>query len=251
MRRTMVMLSCTVALATSFAGPSRAQAAPAPGPKASGEGPTHLAARVYLTWNAPYGDPRARSAIEVPCGDTTKVDTLYLCFDPGRDAAHFVGVTVNLYLRPTQGRRLPEFWKGGNVGLAGSPLTVDFGSDPEAGFETVWGSTSIGAPKYDFLETSGRLVLVYANGTKSGPPLRGGRVYGVARVMVRRPAESSDGCGAPMCVEWFSSRLVYAPGEKGNVNRGERHVSINSPDGGVCRTPEGAAYPKPWSPGSK
>ncbi len=212
-------------------------AAPAPQP------------RLYLSWNAPYGTPRAAASIDAACGDTSAVDTLYLSFDPGRTVPDFRGLSANLYFHSEEGATLGEYWKQGGRGANGSPLTVSFASDPDNGFETPWITQGAGAPFYDFVSGSGRLRLIYA--ISVGSPVKAGNLYGFARVFVRRPAAGIGGCGAPMCVEWHSSWFAYSLKDEKDVNRGDRWVSINSPEGKVCRPVREVVGAKTWKPGQK
>ncbi|MEO5618817.1 MAG: hypothetical protein ABIS67_13705 [Candidatus Eisenbacteria bacterium] len=205
--------------------------------------------RLVLSWKAPFGTPGAASAIEAGCGDTTVVDTLYLSFDPGKDAPDFRGASANLYFHAQEGATLGDYWKQGGGGVNGAPLRVIFESDEDRGFMTPWNSQGAGAPFYDFVGGSGRLRIIYA--IAGGSPVRAGKLYGLARVLVRRAAEGTSGCGAPMCVEWHSAMFAYSVGEERGVNKGDRWVSLNSPGGKVCESSRGVAGVKTWRPGQK
>ncbi len=205
--------------------------------------------RLLLTWNAPYGRPGATTTLDATGGDTTRVDTLYLCFDPGHDSAGFLGVSATLYFRAADGDTLGDYWQIKNNRLEGAPIRVVFDHDPDHGFDTPWaGGPGAGGPFYDFVAGSGRLRLLYAVPKFSAIPIKGGNVYGFARVLFRRPAATAGGYGAPICVEWQSSWLSYGGDDNLNVNRGARWVSINSPDGTSCDPFRDALAPKVWSP---
>ena len=202
-------------------------------------------ARLFLSWNAPYGEPRATAAIAAPCGEGT-TDTLYLSFDPGKDAPGFVGGSAVLYFQAAPGSELPERWKKGTA--ADSPVRVTFDADPDHGFLTPWSSQAAGGPYYDVLAGRGRLRLIYAMAANSGSGVKAGTLYGFARVLVpRSPAGAAD-CSTPLCIEWSSASLAYARDDERNVEQGERWVTVNSPDGTACvrgRSSFGAA---PWKP---
>jgi len=235
----------TLAALAAASGAHAAPAQPA-GRAAAGSG-----AALYASWKAPYGQPGAVSSIEAACGDTTGVDTLYLSFDPGRDAPDFRGLTATLYFHAPDGTTLTEFWKKGGGGVDGSPLRVVYTSDPERGFETPWTTLALGGQSYDFVRTSGRLRFIYANPPKVNEGVRAGRIYGFARVLVRRPAAGSDGCGVPMCIEWFNARMSYGPDDDRDVNRGDRHLLLNSNAGDVCSSVRETVGITPWRPVKK
>lgn len=201
--------------------------------------------RLFLSWNAPFGEPRATAAIAAPCGEAA-TDTLYMSFDPGKDAPAFVGATAVLYFEAAPGSELPERWAHGTV--AAPPVRVTFEADPDRGFVTPWSSQAAGGPYYDVLDGRGRLRLIYAIAANSGPGVKAGKLYGYARVLVPRSPAGADGCAAPLCVEWESASLAFGPKDEGNTDQGERWVTMNSPDGAACvrsRSPFGAA---PWQP---
>ncbi len=204
--------------------------------------------RLYLSWNAPWGTPRATTAIDAPCGDSTATDTLYLSFDPGKDAPAFVGASAMLFFAPAQGVELPERWKRGTA--TASPVRVSFEADPDRGFVTPWSSKGAGAPHYDVLGSRGRLQLIYAIAPDSGPGVENGKLYGIARVLVRRSSAGADGCAAPLCIEWASATLAYGNDESRSVDAGERRVTINSPDGAVCAPGKSPFGAQPWKPGT-
>ena len=228
-------------------------ATPSPAPKRAAARPALPAApkpQLYLSWNAPYGTQRAAANIDAACGDTSRVDTLYLSFDPGKDAPDFRGLSANLYFHAEEGATLADHWKKGS-GINGSPLRVIFESDPEREFITLWTPQAAGAPFYDFVSGSGRLRIIYAISGGSGDGVKHGKVHGFARVLVRRPAEGASGCGVPMCVEWHSSWLAYNLKDEKDANKGDRWVSMNSPQGKVCDPIREVVGAKVWKPGGK
>lgn len=211
--------------------------------------PVPTRAAIYLSWNAPYGRPRAAGTLDAACGDTTIVDTLYLSVDPGRDAIELLGVSGSLYFHPREGEEISDFWKIKGGSLTGSPLRMVFGSDSTRDFVTPWPTAQgMGAPYYDFVGTSGRLRFIYAVPHGATPGVKRGKIYGFARLLIRRPASAEGGCGAPMCVEWHAATLGFGPKDEVAVNTGERWVSMNSPDGHVCDSQREMSGAKPWKP---
>lgn len=205
-------------------------------------------ARLFLTWNAPWGKPRATTAISAPCGDSTITDTLYLSFDPGRDAPEFVGGSATVYFDAPQGSELPGRWKRGTA--AAPPVRVIFTSDPDSTFRTPWSSQGAGGPFYDLLAGRGRLRLIYAITPASAPGVRAGKTYVLARVLVPRSPAGADGCASPLCIEWAGSSLAYSRNEEVATNQGERHVTMNSPDAAACTRGRSSFGAEPWKPGA-
>jgi len=211
-------------------------------PPAAGSEP-----RLLMSWRAPYGTPGARDNVDQTC-DTTLVDTLYLSVDPGRAADHFLGVSATLYFHAPEGQGLTDFWKIADVHSADSPLKVVYSPDPARGFVMAWNAQGVGDAQYDYVGSSGRLRLIYAIASSGTNPVRPGKVYGVARVLLRHPGSGGDGCERPMCVEWHAASLAFGPLGEPMVNRGVRWVSINSPGAKVC-DPVRDILPHPaWHP---
>jgi hypothetical protein len=204
-------------------------------------------ARIFVTWGAPHGRPQARENVDAAC-DTTQVDTLYLSVDPGRDAPALVGMSATLYFHAAEGQALPDFWKIPDMNKAGSPLKVIFGPDAARGFSTPWTGQGMGQAQYDFSAGSGRLRMIYAIPAGTSDPVKRGKTYGVARVLVRRPSATVAGCGAPVCIEWHVASLAFGPGDEPLVNHGARLVALNSADGAACAPFRSATAPGTWKP---
>jgi hypothetical protein len=94
----------------------------------------------------------------------------------------------------------------------------------------------------------GRLRLIYAIAANSGPGVRAGMLSGIARVLVPRPLAGSDGCAAPLCVEWADGSLAYSRGDERVVKNGERWVTMNSPDGAACNRTRSPFSAETWKP---
>jgi len=249
-RRSSLPIVLSAAFAATLAAPAPAAlAARAAAASKAASAPTEP--RIFLSWNAPFGTPGATATLTAACPDSAAYDTLYLSFDPGRTSPDFRGVSATLYFHAAEGAALDDYWKRAGGGINGSPLRILFDSDPERDFVTLASDRGTGAPSYDFVSGSGRLRFIYAGPMGSIPVLEGGKRYGLARILVRRPAAGTSGCGVPMCVEWFSARLAYGTSEEKDTNRGERWAALNSPDGAVCGQVQGTKGVAPWKPGRR
>ena len=123
-------------------------------------------------------------------------------------------------------------------------------ADPDRGFPTPWSAQGAGAPFYDFFAGRGRLRLIYAIAENSGPGVKAGERYGIARVLVPRSPAGADGCAAPLCVEWSEGELAYSRRESRKAGQGERWVTMNSPDGTPCMRARSSFGATPWKPGT-
>lgn len=207
------------------------------------------AARIYLTWNAPYGQPRASESLSAPCGDTTRVDTLWMCFDPGKASAGYVGMTSTVSLWPADGDTLGPHWDFGH-GQAVKRLRIEFNPDSVRGTKRAWHDGGIGRFGYFRGPTSGSIRLIQAVGTRDAIPVEPGGVYALARVLVPRPSKESDACAHPVCIEWQWATMAYGEGDEPQVHHGARFVSWNAPRGkDACGTMRQAGAPRSWRPG--
>src|SRR5215831_18883 len=175
--------------------------------------------QLYLSWKVPYGEPGALEAISPPC-DSSGVDTLYLSFDPGRDAPTFAGISASLYFHAPDGDSLGAYWRFDDINnRKESPLRVVFDPDSIPGFETPWKSQGMGGPHYDYVPGSGRIRMIYAVPNTGLGGISAGHRYGFARLLVRHPLKSQGGCGQPICVEWHVASLGFGPSDEADVNR--------------------------------
>jgi len=235
------------ALAAAAADSSRPPSGggPAPAPQ-----PTHVAppdARIYLTWHAPYGQPGATDQLVAACGDTSSKDTLYMCFDPGRDAPAFLGFQTTVYFWAATGEPLGEHWKFGE-GPDYHGLEVQITPDSVPGVEPARLPSQFHFSGYSSTPSSGKLLMIAADAADQGQPVKARRLYAAARVLVPRPALKTSGCDRPICIEWSIAELGYALGDDAWVNRGPRFVSWNSPGGKICAPLRQFAAPPPWRP---
>ena len=205
--------------------------------------------RVFLTANAPYGQPGASDRLDVACGDSTKLDTLYMVFEPGRDAEHFNGLSATVYFWPSGRDSLGPHWNFG-AGTDFKRLEVEFAPGGIPGMEVAWDGSGVSGAGYRSTKAAGRLSLLAASPAGQGPPVKAGTLYGVARILVPRPLRRSGECGRAMCIEWAETSLAFKVGELVQVTRGQRFVTWNSPDGKACGPMREIGAPQPWKPGS-
>jgi hypothetical protein len=188
--------------------------------------------RIYLSWGAGYGLPGAAASLARACGDTTRTDTLYLSFDPGRACSTYVGMTATVWFRSLDGDSLGPIWRSpGGMSLP-LGMKVEFPRDSTSAHPFPWAGYGIGFPGYARPgSNAGRLRLVWAVGPLDGARVEPGRLYGLARILLRRPAAGTPGCTQPVCVEWSEGTMAYRTSEEPVVSAGARFVGINAAGG--------------------
>ena len=189
--------------------------------------------KVYLTWGAPYGQPGARDQVQVT-NDSTRVDTLYLSFDPNDFAPAFVGLTAGLYFSAQAGDSLGPFWSFARDGVNPGSLRVDFDVTPYQAISP-WKSTGMGFPKYERLAGGGRLTFIYAVPSDAGVPLQAGKVYALGRVYISHRRATLAGHTQPTCIEWRDADFSLSPETSAQTKgAGKSTTAWNSPDGKAC-----------------
>ena len=103
---------------------------------------------VHLSWRQPWGHPGALEHLTAACSDTAAIDTLYLTFEPGRDAATFYGMFARLRFIPAAGDTLMPFWhfQRGTENTGG--LWAWFDADSALPVPDPWAVQGNGAPLY-------------------------------------------------------------------------------------------------------
>ena len=205
--------------------------------------------RIHLTWNAPHGQPRATESLIAACGDSMRVDTLWLTFEPGKDSQGFLGMTGEVTLWPAPGDTLDPHWNFGE-GQKVRRLRVEFNPDSTRGLERAWRDGGIGRFGYFYSGRSGTIRMIQAVGSSDALPVRAGVSYPLARALVPRPA-SAEVCKRPICFEWQWATMGYGYGDEPQVRRGSRYVSWNPQTGrDACATMRQVGAPRAWRPGS-
>lgn len=200
--------------------------------------------RIYLSWGAGYGLPGAASSFTRACGDTSHVDTLYLSFSPGRACSTFVGMTGILWFRALDGDTLGPSWEPAAGRPLPSGMTVEFSREIASGHPFPWNSFGFGHAAYAKASgNAGRIRLIWAVALQGSPAVEPGKLYGLARLLLRRPATGTPGCDQPVCISWSEGTMAYRPGDEPSVSTGVRFVGINATGGELgCEAP---AKPKP------
>jgi len=212
-----LLLPLLAALATSL--PALAQE---PQPALPPEG-----ARIYASWHAPHGQPRATHSVQKSCRDSAVVDTLHLTFDPGRACSTFVAVTAWVWVRAVAGDSLCQPWAlPRGTGLPRG-IRFEFGGSPGAPFP--WESPGLG--HYAYLRQgrmASQLKILYAVPPGAAARVEAGRQYGMARLLVSYPGPEAFGCEQPICIEWIEAALAYSVEDEPTVSEGVRYAGLNS-----------------------
>lgn len=205
-------------------------------------------AQLFLSWNAPWGMKRARTALTPVCSDTTTADTLYLSFLPGRPSAGFSGFTARLAFHGTGADTLGPWWHWeGKGGENGGNIQVEFGPTPELPGRMPWAAVGHGFTQLKRTPTDLNLLLLYAVSQDAATPIVSDSIYTLARIVIRhRRAGRLDGCGQPVCVEWQSATLGFALKDEPEVRRGERFVTYGA-NARSCDERRGVVVPA-WKP---
>jgi hypothetical protein len=190
-------------------------------------------ARLYLTWNAPYGMPRASRSHFPRAHDPTSADTLWLSFLPGRTSEGFLGFSADLYFRAAHGDTLGPWWHMESSGQNPNELRVEFGPDAETFPQPQpWAVGGTGGVRLYRTPASGRLNINFAVPYMDAVPIAPDSVYTLCRVVLQHH-RVLPGCSQPVCIEWNAGVLGYWLKDDPRVNKGERFVSYAS-DTSVC-----------------
>ena len=200
---------------------------------------TGMAARpkVYLTWHAPYGSPRATDTLSAACGDTSGRDTLWLSMHIGADSTNFYAYTMHLLFRAQPGDTLgPNWWFGGKEANPWN-VRVEWVQDSwkdchKPAYFAPWTTVS-----YDRTRESGRLYMNYTIRADRAQVVGGDTLYCLARVLFPRPRPGQANCTQPICIEWSYGQFSFdLYGDDSYPQPGsQRFVSWNSPKGQVCK----------------
>lgn len=203
------------------------------------------APRIFLSWNAPYGSPRAVQDLRAAC-DSTRRDTLYVCFDPGRDSTELVAIDAELRLWPADGDTLDRHWWFESRSNP-AHLKADFNVADVPGATAPWSESGAGGIRTTSSADSARIRLVWAVRSRDFAVVRGGHRYSYARIVVPRPPPG-PACARPVCIELTYARLTYEVGRRDLVRRGVRWATWNREAGDPCGGRARANPVSPWYP---
>lgn len=186
---------------------------------------------MLLSWNAPYGHPRATDALARDCG-APGADTLYVCYRLSRDEPVFSGLTALMLFHPQFDDTLGLPWKTDEQKPAF--IRVEFPRDSTGPFRAGWNGPGVGDWRYYFDSGMGVVRMIYAVPSMNAAAIRGSEVYSLARIILERPPGSA--CGQGLCVEWMESKVAFSVNAV-DVLAEQVHasfVSMNSPGGLAC-----------------
>lgn len=206
---------------------------------------------VHLTWRAPFGDPRAVDSIGVSCADSSRIDTLYLSFEPSQDESAFVAAGGEIIVHPVPGDSIGPFWQMGKGGANRGGMTLQIGPDPDIPGTSAWNRSGVGVVDYDWTSTRGRFRFMYAMAPDAKMHLRKGERYTLGRFLIRGMASRLPGCDAAVSLEWDRTEFDFVPGEpsSGRSVTGRGNAFVLRGAAGAARTAavRGSA-PRPWTP---
>lgn len=205
-------------------------------------------AQLFLSWNAPWGQRRARTALTPRCDDTTAVDTLYLSFLPGRTSQGFNGFTSRLTFHSASADTLGPWWHmESRGGENGGNLLVEFGPSPDMPGPQPWNVSGQAVSQLKRTPRDVDLTLLFAVNHLMARPIVADTIYTLCRVLVRhRRATRLSGCGQPVCIEWSRATMAFAIKDEPEVRRGERFVTYGA-EGTSCREWRDSRT-QPWKP---
>lgn len=187
---------------------------------------------LFLTWNAPYGKPGAKTELDRACGDSTGADTLYMSFRLKDPEPVFSGLTGIVFFHAQLAESLATPW---TTDSQKPPfLQVEFAQDTSGFFNGAWPTRGFGDWRYYPEPTRGIVRMLYAVPSIHSQPIVADRVFCFARIIVSRAM--GDACEDALCVEWMESKFSFsindrdALGLEGRTN----FVTVNSPAGLAC-----------------
>jgi len=192
---------------------------------------------LFLSWRAPHGAPGASSVLARPCGDTTQVDSLYLCVRLGENATGVYALKAQVLFSAGTGDTLAPTWR--NVGGRGWPgfLQVEFPGDSAGASGSLWTAAGIGSYAYDFTSANARVRMICGAPPGAVRPVSADGIYTLARLLLRRSPARTPGCDQPLCMQFVSASLLLEPTKPvvNGVLGKYRFVSMNSAADRVCR----------------
>jgi len=178
---------------------------------------------VYLSWGSPHGAPGARDTLVRACGDSTRVDTLYLSFVPGEDFL-LPAITNRVEFTAMNGDTLPGYWSFRSGSRGPGSCWGEFGVSSMAGcpFPFPEGYNLSGAT-FSRRDGKGFLRVGYAVSAKKPGTVRAGTHYCLARVLFQHGGKGSPGCDQPLRVTWSEAVFHLDRGNERLVLSGRGH----------------------------
>ena len=230
-RVTAFLLACGLVIACGAARNASAQIEPG---------------QFFLSWNAPYGEPRARDQRTIACGDTSERDTLFVTFETGRDSVQLIAVDARIRIVPAPPDTLERHWWFESRSNP-AHLTVDFNLEDSPGAARIWPTTGAGGVRTVSGPTGAQIRLVWAVRPMEASVVRGGTRYGFARLVIPRPRDARV-CERPLCFELEFGRFAFDVQDEHAVRDGKRWVSWNPGDRAPCAGPIRQGRVKSWRP---
>jgi hypothetical protein len=181
-------------------------------PNAVASPPANDVPNLYLTWHAPYGDPRARTTLAVDCRDTTGVDVLYLTFETRRQGMRFTGMSGTLVFEPQMGDTLGSYWFRARGEANQAKTFVDFEYFNSETADTPWESRAVGSVGFGHVGGRGRLDMSAHVPPQQAKNLFPGTRYVVARIKLMRSNGHLPGCDQPMSIAMEAACLYTTLG---------------------------------------
>jgi hypothetical protein len=202
---------------------------------------------IFLTWHAPFGQPGATDTLSAVC-DSTRLDTLWLAFDPHRKSPTFLGFSATLLIHPRLGDSLSARWTKDYGTTRPGFVSLECDPSPGLGYPQPYRTNGGGGTIYEEDGASGSFRMVYTTPLNAAVGIVPG-TYALARVVIRRSSTPRPGCQEPICIEWAEGGIGFGFGVPDlHVFTGaHRFVSLNSPGGGVC-VPYRKAGKMNWTP---
>ena len=202
---------------------------------------------VYLTWHAPWGEPRATDTLSTNC-DSTGTDTLWLALNPGLTSPTMLGVSVTLLFHAAPGETLSSVWRKSFIEEKPRLLLIDADPNPGLGYPQMFRTNGVGAGSLDMIGHVGRLNINYATPAPEAIGITP-RLYVIARVTVKRPGPRDSRCGEPICIDWSELELGISASDDRRLRAHGPHrfVSLNSP-GGAILVPYREGERHSWKP---
>jgi hypothetical protein len=188
-------------------------------------------AQLFLSWDAPWGQKRARRERRPACADSTVEDTLYLCMTTGRASGEFDGFTAELMVRAVGTDTLGAWWHmQGKGGENPGAMRVEFAALQDWGAPQPFQQPGQGFVILEPSRSVAKVRLIFAVPNEPPVPIAAQPVYALARITLKHmPQRKLSGCSSPVVIEWTKATLAFGTRDEPTVARGERFVTFGGP----------------------